>query len=198
MFKIISKNTSIVKNCKTQCELYNHSINSCVFKDLNYDDPNTLKRCLNFLPINDTSFLYTEKNKPNTIETDYDFVFEIIGKRNVEDVSNLYPLEPEMDFSETIPNIYWYVEPNKTYGCWILKHKNKPFAAIPNSKEQAERGWVKSIYRSPIPLHDHAASKSLESRMCWFVDEDGWGQYTLILANQIKFITYPKPLNFKK
>lgn len=196
MFKVYTTISSNIKNCKTHCELYNHNENSCIFKGLNYDNPHTLKRCLNYSPKDTVNF----SEQPIAMEKDsnFDFLFNLIGERDIEDTTTNYPLVPEIDFSQTIPNIHWYIAPEQAFGCWIMKHTNKPFAAIPSSRENAEQGWVDSIYRSPIPLHDHAASQNLKSRMCWFVDEDGWGQYTLIIANKIKFITYPKPPYYKK
>lgn len=199
----LSKNNKTVKTCKANCVLFNHGYNTCpIFKGLNYEDPNIVKRCLEFTDIAKTEELYTESSNvleneyhvQNTSETgiDDDFLFELIGDEGAEEYSD-YPKVPELDFAESMKGIHWYVSPDESFGCWIKNNSRKQFGVIPVDRESAVSGWADNIYRSPIPLHDHGASESLKSRMCWFVDEDGWGQYTLILANKIKFLTYPKP-----
>ncbi|MEX3623615.1 hypothetical protein [Viridibacillus arvi] len=222
MLKLVSDNTSknildepinngtSYKTCKKNCVLFNREQNCCpIFKGLNYNEPNVVKRCMEFTDIQETESLYNESDlnkivdtsmKDNgTAETDSDFLFELIGERTSENERRTnYPVEPEISFDQSMPGLHWYVSPNNTFGCWIKSNYKKTYGVIPTSKENAVKGWTDNIYRSPIPLHDHCASESLKTRMCWFVDEDGWGQYTVIVANQIKFITYPKPPRYGK
>lgn len=204
MLKLIASNseaTHHIKTCSTSCILFNTKDQCCpIFKSINYEDPNVVKCCLEYIDIKSTEEQYDNFSK-NQLEDDkpasLDFVLDLTFDKKGTEIFN-YPFEPEIDFSISMPDIYWYVEPNGLYGCWIKKHPNQRLAATPLSKELAEKGWVDTIYRSPIPLHDHAASPSLKTRMCWLVDADGWGQYTLIIANKIKYITYPKPPYYKK
>lgn len=198
-------NRTLLKTCETSCVLFNHEKNVCpMFKGLNYEDPNVVKRCMEFTDIKQTEALYHEDEHRNTVvtliedeysvETDMDFLFELMGKKDSEKESK-YPVKADMEFDKTMEGLFWFVSPDRKFGCWIKN--NKLFGAIPGSREKAEKGWKENIYRSPIPLHDHVASESLKTRMCWFVDDDGWGQYTVIVANKIKFITFPKPNTWK-
>lgn len=193
------KNSSNCKTCRANCVLFNKKHESCpIFKGLDYDDPTVVKRCMEFNDIATTESLYTETlNDGFKKDTEMDFLFNLVGVDNHTNDSS-YPIEPEIRFDETMEGIYWYVSPDKSFGCWVKRHNKLPFSVLPNSREEAEKGWVDNIYRSPLPLHDHQASQSLKTRMCWFVDSEGWGQYTLIVANKIKFITYPKPTEFRK
>jgi hypothetical protein len=212
MLKLVTDNTtskkkektvSNVKTCRKNCVLFNDESNSCsIFKGLNYDDPNVVKRCLEFTDVQETEAIYHGSDFENTavtiidekfsVEADLDFLFELTGNQKNMKESN-YPFEPDIPFHETMNGLFWYTSPDQSFGCWIKNDCRTPLGVIPSSKEEAKQGWAKNIYRSPIPLHDHQASDSLKSRMCWYVDEEGWGQYTVILANKIKFLTYPKP-----
>lgn len=211
MLKLVADNTnkknkevvSQDKTCRKNCVLFNNETNSCpIFKGLDYDEPNVVKRCLEFNDVLATQEMYNESDYKNTVvslieenfsvDTDMDFLFEITGNRKGEEASN-YPIKPDIPFNERMEGLYWYTAPGQSFGCWIKNNYEKPVGIIPISKEKAKQGWAKNIYSSPVPLHDHEASESLKTRMCWYVDKEGWGQYTVIIANQIKFITFPKP-----
>jgi hypothetical protein len=197
---------SFAKTCKQNCVLYNDELQTCpVFKGLNYEDPNIVKRCLEFTDKKETEKFYND-DVADTIITliedqfsvsgELDFLFELNGTNRLQSTDS-YPLKPEVMVSDS-GDFYWYVSPDETFGCWIKNTSKKSLFAIPANIDEALKGWAKNIYRSPIPLHDHQASKSLRSRMCWYVDEEGWGQYTVIIANEIRFLTYPKPKDWDK
>ena len=198
MLKLVTSNneaTDHIKTCSTSCVLFNSKHQSCpIFKGVNYNDSNVVERCMEYIDIKGTEEQYDngstyqlENSEPPELP-----ILETRAKNGTQSFN--YPFEPEIDFSQTISDIFWYIDPEEKYGCWIKKHPKQRLAVTHSSKEFAEKGWEDSIYRSPVPLHDHAASPSLKTRMCWFVDEKGWGQYTLIEANQIKFITSKAPM----
>lgn len=212
MLKLVTDNTNKENNnnaeirqktCRNNCVLFNDKTNSCpIFKGLNYNDPTVVKRCLEFNDVDEAEGLYHNSDYKDTVVTlieenfsvdaDMDFMFGLTGKQNSQNQSK-YPYEPDIPFHERMDGLYWYTSPDESFGCWIKNDCKKPFGIIPTSKDKAKKGWAKNIYASPIPLHDHEASQSLKTRMCWYVDKDGWGQYTVIIANKIKFITFPKP-----
>lgn len=192
------------KTCKKSCTLYNDKLQTCpMFKGLDYNDPNIVKRCLEFTDREETESLYNEEDnisilsliEEQTEEGDLGFQFEVSG-RNRMNSDDLYPLQPN-GVRHNPEHFYWFVSPDQTYGCWIKKQNNNTVYSIPSNRESAQKGWADNIYKSPIPLHDHKASESLQSRMCWFVDNEGWGQYTVIIANDISFLTFPKPPNWE-
>lgn len=207
MLKLVLDNTekkkktlSEVKTCRNNCVLFNDETNSCpIFKGLDYDDPNIVKRCLEFNDVQETEETYNESEVVKSLmednsENEMDFLFELTG--NQKKIKSNYPLEADIPFDKKMNGLYWYVSPEQSFGCWVKNLFQKSFGVIPASKDEAKQGWAKNIYRSPIPLHDHQASEGLRNRMCWYVDEEGWGQYTVIIANDIKFITFPKPNNW--
>ncbi|WP_121616819.1 hypothetical protein [Virgibacillus halodenitrificans] len=210
MLKIVVDNTNIKekvttgeKTCRKNCVLFNEETTSCpIFKGLDYDNPKIVKRCLEFNDIEEVEKVYNELDYQNSavtliednssVDTDMDFLFDLTGNRKSLSESN-YPIKPDIPFNEKMEGLFWYTAPDQSFGCWVKNNCEEPFGIIPSSIDEVKQGWANNIYCSPVPLHDHKASESLKTRMCWLVDKEGWGQYTVIIANDIKFITFPKP-----
>jgi len=187
-----------VKTCR-DCIFYDQITELCgVFNNVNLDDPRTAKRCMEFSEWNqednddDVTYELIEDEFSLEFEDD-DFLFEIMGDKFSEENSK-YPLEPDLPSNRE--DAIWYIAPDQAFGCWIINHSKKKFAVIDPNKE-VKKGWSTKVYKSPYPLHNHNSSVPLRSRMAWFVDEDGWGQYVLLVNGKIDMLNEPRPKNWK-
>ncbi|MEG6533730.1 hypothetical protein NSQ82_20565 [Caldifermentibacillus hisashii] len=202
MLKLIVDNTKKrdIITCRNSCELFDPITESCGIKEnVNVDSQYETARCQNFL---NKSIVSQSKNtiRWNLIGEEEDFIIdddelfhELIGKK--KDMSqSLYPLKP--DFSSKREDAYWYVSPDGNFGCWVINDYKKPFK-IPSSIDKAEKGWSYRVYKSPIPLHDHKTPISLASKVAWYIDEEGYGQYVLLICGKISAISSPKPSNWR-
>lgn len=194
------------KTCRNDCVFFHAEENECPFFKLDYDNPSTPHRCLQYMsqeavvdalgdePPQEGVWELIEDDF--TVEGDENFLFELIGQPSIDEKRTNYPLEPDYPLDKTTENIDWYTSPDGTFGCWIRNESNMPLMNVdPKRKiKDGDKGWVEKVYRSPVPLHK-PENVSLEnrSRMCWYVDENGYGQYALIMANEIRMLSFPKP-----
>ncbi|WP_368502686.1 hypothetical protein AB3N04_00900 (plasmid) [Alkalihalophilus sp. As8PL] len=203
-FKNNKSNHLIEKTCKNSCVFFDYKEESCPFFKLDYEDPTTPTRCMEYLdreeiekdlPIEDEESGSWELLEDGySVEGDENFMFEIIGQSSTIDTSS-YPSEPDIPLSNQSTNLGWYVAPDRSFGCWIWNNsKHRLMQVNPNlTLNTVPKGWADKVYRSPIPLHAPNASDNVRSRMVWYVDEDGYGQYVLYMSNEIKMLSYPKP-----
>ncbi|WP_209124488.1 hypothetical protein [Alkalihalobacillus sp. BA299] len=187
------------KTCRTHCFYFDSRTQKCgIFKNIEADDPKTVLRCQKFSDWTleeDDEEIYELIEDDFTVEfDDENFLFELMGDKFSEEQSK-YPMEP--DFSSNRDDAIWYVSPDKSFGCWVINKSKKRFVAV-NPEGNVETGWGKKIYKSPFPLHDHESSIPLKSRMAWYVDEQGWGQYVLLINGKIEMLSAPKPSNWGK
>lgn len=205
MLKLVIDNTKqkrCYKTCRNNCELFNETFQLCpILKDVDYDNPLITKRCQDFREKAFSNEM--DQNAADIIDELFDllegdgteeeehFVFSVQGEKLVDNPN--YPFAPHLPFHLKIPDLYWYVSPCKTFGCWIWNESKRKCMNVYSNVEQVEKGWAKGVYRSPVPLHDHKSSKQLISRVCWYIDEDGWGQYGIIIGNKIGYLVNPKP-----
>lgn len=189
------------KTCRSHCTFFDLRSNKCgIFKNIKADDPRTVYRCQKFSEWNldqkmEQKEVYELIEDDFTVEfEDENFVFELMGETFNSDNST-YPLEP--DVASGRDDAIWYCAADKSFGCWIINKSAKRFLQV-KEKQEVEPGWMKKIYRSPYPLHDHASSDPLKSRMAWFVDENGWGQYVLLINGKVEMLSSPKPSNWNK
>ncbi|MFT9493861.1 hypothetical protein [Anaerosolibacter sp.] len=200
--KQTSKDNGIT--CRNSCELFDSITESCSIKErVNVDSAFEASRCGHFFQKSPENV--QPKRMPSfkfsLIEEDQDYLLddeeifhELIGNK-FDKKESTYPLQP--DFPSKRVDASWYVSPCQTYGCWIINNYKKPLP-LPTEIDQAEKGWGKKVYRSPIPLHDHKTSLSLASKIAWVIDEEGYGQYSLLVNGKISTISSPKPSNWKR
>lgn len=194
-----TKNEDIqkLKTCRTHCFYFDGQSGKCgIFDEINLDDPKTVHRCQRFSDWReeDTEEVFELIEDGFSVEfEDEDFLFELSGDKYSHENST-YPLKP--DFPSNREDAIWYISPDKSFACWVINKSKKRFVTV-NSNKSVEMGWSKKIYNSPYPLHDHEASSSLKSRMAWYVDEQGWGQYVLLVNGEITMISEPRPQNWK-
>lgn len=209
MLRLVVDNSQINYNnlttCRNSCDLFDEKTGQCsINKGLDVDSAYEVARCGFF--IYRESMELKKENKPvhqrfSLIEEDADYLLndeeifhQLIGKSVLKE-KYTYPVEP--DFSSFRDDARWFISQCGTYGCWVVNLYKKPLS-IPKSKEIAEKGWSSKVYKSPIPLHDHKSSLSIASKMAWVIDEDGFGQYALLVNGKISSISSPKPINWKK
>jgi len=188
-----------MKTCRSNCFYFDARTQKCgIFKNIEADDPKTALRCQKF---SDWTTDEEEDEVYELIEDDFivefddeNFLFELMGDKFSQEKSN-YPIEP--DFNSNREDAIWYVSPDQSFGCWVINKSKKRFVAV-NSELTVEIGWMNKIYKSPFPLHDHESSAPLKSRMAWYVDEQGWGQYVLLINGKIEMLSAPKPSNWGK
>lgn len=190
--------------CRTSCELFDPITETCgIQENVNVDSPFETARCQNYLPNKNAAHVQpTVQFRWNLIGEEEDFIIdddelfhELVGmkKNNLE--SSRYPLKPDIPAKRD--DAFWYVAPDQTFGCWIINDYKKPLP-IPASKDSAEKGWSQRVYRSPIPLHDHKTPITLASKIAWYIDEEGYGQYVLLINGKISSLSSPKPANWRK
>lgn len=183
------------QTCRTQCQLFDDITNSCSIKlNVDVDNPRAFYQCGHVLlkddmPNAEFDFAMEEE----WVIEDEDVFHELWGDRFNQE-SSQYPLRP--DFPSKRSDAIWYVSPDQTFGCWIVNQSKHKFLSVPALGE-VESGWSKHVYKSPFPLHDHHSSACLCSKIVWLVDEDGFGQYVLLMNGKISEISYPKPKDWK-
>ena len=187
-------------SCRRSCLLFDTITEKCSIKDgVNVDSPYEVLRCYHFINKNETDSDFDSSDDYIDLEhsewiDDDDIFYEFIGGSRINEENSKYPHEP--DFPSKREDAYWYVSPEKDFGCWIINKYKKPML-IPRSIEEAEKGWSWKVYKSPIPLHNHNTSLSLASKMAWYIDKDGYGQYVLLANGKISTISSPKPSFWK-
>jgi hypothetical protein len=204
MLRLVVNNSSAVEKldgitCRNSCELFDEITETCsIKKNVNIDSSFETKRCGHYLPKNVTSKLPTRfsliQEDDEYLLEDENIFHELIGSKNITNESN-YPLQP--DFPSKREDATWFISPCGTYGCWIINNYKKKFLPV-SGDGNVEMGWNKRVYQSIIPLHDHKSSLSLASRMAWIVDEEGYGQYALLLNGKISSLSSTRPPNWKK
>jgi hypothetical protein len=191
--------------CRNSCELFDSITESCSIKEkVNVDSPYEASRCGHFMikgsmsieTKNNIEFKFSliEEDNNEYIVDDEEIFHELIGNK-FDKSRSTYPSQP--DFPSKREDAFWYVSPCGTYGCWIINHFKSPLS-FTASIERVEKGWSKKVYRSPIPLHDHKTSLALASKIAWAIDEEGYGQYNLLVNGTISTISSPKPVNWKR
>lgn len=208
MLKLVVDNTkttaSNLVTCRNSCDLFDEITGKCsINKNTKVDSPYETARCGFFLerdsmtikPVDYTQFRFSLAEEESEELLDDDEIFHQFTGKSVYKESYLYPAEP--DFSANRDGANWFVSPCGSYGCWIVNLYKKPMF-FPKEKEDAEKGWSSKVYKSPIPLHDHKSSISIASKMAWVIDEEGYGQYALLVNGKITTISSPKPANWKK
>lgn len=203
LLRLVVDNRTKVNNdklitCRNSCELFDDITNSCSIKqNVKVDSPHEAMRCGHFIPrLSQKSGDFRFKligYEEDFIVDDDDIFHELIGQSFNEETST-YPLQP--DFPSKNPNAVWYVSPDQKYGCWIVNEYKKPLE-IPTSIETAVKGWANKVYKSPVPLHNHKTSLSLASKIAWYIDKDGYGQYVLLVNGKISTLSFPKPPNWR-
>ncbi|RHW36075.1 hypothetical protein D1B31_18530 [Neobacillus notoginsengisoli] len=207
MLKLVVDNGQLNNNlptCRKSCDLFDEITGQCsISQGLDVDSPYEAARCGFFMH---RESMAIEENLPihkrfSLIEEDADYLLDdeeifhqLVGKSVLKEHYS-YPSEP--DFSSLRKDATWFISPCGTYGCWIV-NLYKSLLSIPQDKEAAQKGWSNKVYRSPIPLHDHKSPLSIASKMAWVIDEDGYGQYAMLVNGKISQISAPKPVNWKK
>lgn len=193
------------KTCKSHCTFYNEETGCPAYKGLDYGDPLVAARCLQFTDYHELEKYYKDKEEKNMEEKEkkmedllnfHDDLFRLIVSEEEQDIFNLigrnlphedhnYPFEPNHNYADVIEGLEWYISPDKSFGCWIKNNAKGPVLI-----KSYEAGFVPKDrkYRSYYPLHNHQASESLLNRMVWNINEKGFGEYRIIVANEIRLI----------
>ncbi|WP_051240066.1 hypothetical protein [Pontibacillus halophilus] len=198
------KENDIERSC-SNCVLYDLFTNRCsVFDGIDTSIPETALRCNSYLADeglqgnndywneasddltedegDDYEFTIVEDEFTATVDSDY--FFSIQGQKHIK--NSKYPQQP--DIPTTREDALWYVSPNNEFGAWIINTNPKRFV---DTNELSLVAASERTYSSPYPLHNHKASEGLRNFMCWYVNEQGVGQYTLLINGNISFITDP-------
>jgi hypothetical protein len=182
------------KTCRNSCELYDWISEGCSIKrGVNIDDPNTLRSCNLFLCREYMRNLATQQ------EPIYEWKLEgdnqIVGDNYKNEENSLYPLQPDRPLQRA--DAVWFTSPCKSYGCWIINKSKKKLVVISIHTNAPEQGWSENVYKSPYPLHNHNSPLAAASRI-GYVDEEGFGQYVMLINGEIATFTSKKPENWKR
>lgn len=197
MIKLVVDNTKLnsKKNptCKDTCSLYDPIMQQCgVFNEVDIKSTDTYARCQVKIPHNSIrpNQRFDKELEEHISNSSYPEWYEAAGEDEKEPSEESYPFRPSNSQGQR-NDTTWYFDPEGRFGCWILNHSNKKLSAI--DKSGPEMGWGDTVYKSPVPLHDHQAPIPLCSKMCWYVDKEGYGQYVLMDKGIVKMISQPKP-----
>lgn len=197
MLKLIVNNTESdfnmdLQTCKNTCSLYDPVMKQCgVFGEVNHNDENVYFRCQTKVPETSVkkNVKFTKQIERHAKESSEPEWYTPVGiNKDLEDTQ--YPGHP--DLSACREDAVWYVNPSHEFGCWIINKSNNTLFIV--GDDGPKQGWSNRVYQSLIPLHDHKAPLPLTSKMCWYVDESGYGQYVLLDNGQVKMVTQPKPI----
>lgn len=206
MLKLVVDNKKPMENsitCRNSCDYFDEKTASCsIHQNVNVDSAYDAARCGFFLnknmtvpaPMTNRQFKYSLIEEEEEYLLDDEEVFEIVGKKVYKE-TYLYPKEP--DYSAFRDDAVWFVSTCGSFGCWIVNHC-KRLMVCPKNIDQAEKGWGRNVYKSPFPLHDHKTSISLASKVVWYIDEEGYGQYGLLINGQISSLSTPRPKTWQK
>lgn len=159
------RNTS---TCQTDCMMYDGFTNQCGYwKNIEVDNPKVFfsceKKVLTKSAQNSKEHYWKEH-----MESSFSNHFNIEG----------YPFAPSKSIDRE--DAYWYVSEDKMFGCWVINKSKNIVSLINHNPIVSSRQ-----YPSPIPLHDHEAPEPIASLMCWYVNEYGIGEYTMIKGNNL-------------
>ena len=183
MLYVIRNKKINLPTCASHCELYDpiHQICSIYGETKAPNDPKTALTCENILYKSDISLyerVVTEVVKQE--ETDIWETSDMFEQHlpAMKTRKSNYPFEP--DIVCPINGAYWYTSPCGTFGCWIMQERRQ-LMRIPTIEEVKDgKDTFPNHYRSPIPLHNHAAHEFLRSYMVWYVHSNGIGEYRVI------------------
>ncbi|MFB1100513.1 hypothetical protein [Terribacillus sp. JSM ZJ617] len=191
VLKLVVDNTKQEQiSCRNSCELFDPVTASCgLGKDANpFNDD--ASRC--------RDIFWSKSNNPNSqrkainirgrlieddFEVDIDHIGDLKEMTNPANVSESdYPFVPGT--KPELPGAYWFISNDREYGCWIINNSKQRLSLV----QDIESPSGKTVYKSPVPLHNHNASKAILNRMAWIVDADGYGQYGLLINGNISFL----------
>ena len=204
--KSIQKKDNVKKTCRNACDLFDEFTGTCsINHKKNFDNPFVTMNCEHYL---DKELVKESQNlkehtkfKFSLIEEEADYllddedIFHQLKGNSLYKREYSYPKTP--DFSSGREDAYWFISSCGKFGCWIINNSNR-IMDVPASLDRAIKGWTPKVYKSPVPLHDHKSSLSLASKIAWVVDEEGYGQYALLVNGDVSRITSPKPENWIK
>lgn len=189
MLQLVVDNKNKNLCCRNNCELFDPITNECgIHRNINPDSPKTVFQCGDYIPKCQGQVKMSELEEELFMPEEEEYVFQEFQGEKFDNENSRYPLQP--DSSSNHEDAIWYVSPDKSFGCWIINHYEKRFMSV---KDEAEQGWAKNVYKSLVPLHDHGSPLPIASKMAWYVDEEGYGQYVLLANGKVSFLTAPNP-----
>ncbi|MCU9612737.1 hypothetical protein OEV98_04050 [Caldibacillus lycopersici] len=201
MLKLIVDNSTKFKKkitCRNSCELFDSITGNCgIFDGVNVDSEIEVRRCAFFISNVETetdNLFFDEDFHDEELANDKEVFHALAASKTFHERQSLYPNQPDLPAGRE--DAIWYVDSSGKYGCWIINKYRHPLPE-PLNYEQSKKGWTSIVYRSPVPLHNHESPISIASRIAWYIDEDGYGQYVMLVNGRISLITSPKPPNWK-
>jgi len=183
LLKLVIDNTKQSKEasstCRTTCSLYDPVMQQCgIFSDVEVTNPEVYTRCQMKLP-----YSYSKENEQYYSESYNQSWFEPAGVKKIQEQMT-YPGPPRVDSPS---DAEWYVDPSNEYGCWLI-NKSSTLSLV----QEASHLNSANMYQSPVPLHNHSAPLPLQNKMCWYVNEEGYGQYVLLNHGRVQMISQPQ------
>ncbi len=92
-------------------------------------------------------------------------------------------------------DMVWYVSPGtQHFGVWVLNQSKEGIEVT-----RGQYGWNPLVRKSTAPPSEPLNVKNVESRncVCWIVDEEGYGQYGMVMSDGYVWAPHKKPKNWK-
>ncbi|UOQ43758.1 hypothetical protein MUN89_18020 [Halobacillus salinarum] len=172
----------IKRTCRTSCALFDSITGECgVYEKIDPDHPRTVYICPDYIYDEPQPFFEESDEKDyalleNGYYTDYSTSND--EEMSLNENSN-YPISPDVLSGRN--DAIWFTSSDQTFGCWIITKYKSRFFKVNDSLAQLES----NVYRSPYPLHAHKSKGLLASRVCWYINEEGWGRYTVLFDGEI-------------
>lgn len=189
------------KTCRKNCTFFNDDLGKCtMFAGVDYDDPKVANRCLEFTDVTRLQSYYQdysdnldETMKKEEWESGDTQIFlekdllELVDSEENHQQFSSYPFEPDIRLDNRFIDLQWHISEDLSYGCWI-QNKCKITDNLRPKGNLVVVDKEKYAFKSAIPVFDHKASRSLQSRMVWVVDEKGYGQYGVAIGDTIHIL----------
>ncbi|QXE03563.1 hypothetical protein [Terribacillus sp. DMT04] len=170
-------------SCRNSCELFDPVTASCgLGKDANpFNDD--ASRCRDIFWTKSKDIKIRGRLIEDDFEVNIDHIDDLTTMINPSNISESnYPFVPGI--KPELPGAYWFISNDREYGCWIINNSKQRLRLV----QDIENPTGKTIYKSPVPLHNHNASKAIVNRMAWIVDAEGYGQYGFLINGSISFL----------
>ncbi len=111
-------------------------------------------------------------------------------EKRIETLYEGYPYQAPV-INPIREDMVWYINDSKGFGSWVINESEEPIKENPDILF----GWSPFVRYSTAPPHEllHLKDVELRSRIVWYVNPEGYGQYAVVQSNGCLWLPIPKP-----